>query len=242
MSNQTIVEFKVQEELKFLTDLQEIDDQLHELMLERGDLPQEVERLVEKIQEIEKVIAERGTELEEVKHNLSNQNHLLTESKAKLEKYQQQLYAVKNNREYEAMTTEINGAKNEIVACEKAITDLSKKEQNLRQVIEDRVSELEEVRKQEQEKSVELRESLAETEDEELQLKHQRETLVMRIKKPLYAHYERIRIAKDGRGLAHITNGACGGCFAMIPPQTQAEIRKLNDITLCETCGRIIVP
>jgi uncharacterized protein len=75
-----------------------------------------------------------------------------------------------------------------------------------------------------------------------LQLKHQRETLVMRIKKPLYAHYERIRIAKDGRGLAHIINGACGGCFALIPPQTQAEIRKLNDITLCETCGRIIVP
>jgi predicted nucleic acid-binding Zn-ribbon protein len=242
MSNQVITEFKVQDEIKYLTELQEVDDELRDLALERGDLPQEVERLLEKIQEVEKFIAERSLELEEVKHSLTKQHHVLTEAKAKLEKYQQQLYAVKNNREYEAVTNEINTAKSEIAACEKSIADLSKREQNLRQLIGDKITELEEVRVEEQEKSVELRQHLAETEDEELQLRHRREKVLVRIKKPLYAHYERIRLAKDGRGVARMASGACGGCFALIPPQTQAEVRKMNDITLCETCGRIIVP
>jgi uncharacterized protein len=242
VSNQTITEFKVQEELALLTELQDIDDQLHELFLERGDLPQEVERLVSKIQEVEGIVAEKSSELEDVKHGLTDKNQQVADLKVKLEKYQQQLYAVKNNREYEAVTTEINTAKNEITAAEKAVADLTKREQNLRQLIGDRVNELGEIRAEEQAKSIELRDSLAETEDEEIRLKQQREKVVGKIKKPLYAHYERIRLAKDGRGLAHIVSGACGGCFAVIPPQTQAEIRKLNDITLCETCGRIIVP
>jgi hypothetical protein len=232
VTNQVVTEFRVQEEVKLLTELQEIDDELRDLASERGDLPEEVERLAGQIEDLEKLIADRGTELEEAKHGISRQNHLLVDAKLKLEKYQQQLYAVKNNREYEAVTSEINSAKAEVATCEK----------NLRQIIGDKVAELEVVRADEQEKSIELRKHMAETEDEELQLRHRREKAIVRIKKPLYAHYERIRIAKDGRGLARMTSGACGGCFALIPPQTQAEVRKLNDITLCETCGRIIVP
>ena len=91
-------------------------------------------------------------------------------------------------------------------------------------------------------KADELREKLAETEVEERAFLHRRENVVVRLMKPLYAHYERIRKAKDGRGVARIMDGACGGCFAVIPPQTQVNIRKQVDIVLCETCGRIIVP
>ena len=91
-------------------------------------------------------------------------------------------------------------------------------------------------------KSPDLKEKLAETEAEERELLHRRENVVVRMMKPLYAHYERIRKAKDGRGVAHIMDGACGGCFAVIPQQTQVNIRKQIDIVLCETCGRIIVP
>jgi predicted nucleic acid-binding Zn-ribbon protein len=63
----------------------------------------------------------------------------------------------------------------------------------------------------------------------------------MRLKKPIYAHYERIRQAKDGRGIARLVGSACGGCFAVVPPQRHLDIRDATDVVLCETCGRILI-
>lgn len=242
VSNVASFEHKVREAITLLTELQQIDDDLRDIAAERGDLPEEVERLGARIQADELFIAERKQGLTEAAHTLSEQTAALEDGKAKLAKFQQQLYAVKTTREYDAITVETNFVKDLIAGAEQAIADLTARKADLTRTIEERLTLLVEVRAAEQVKAAELKEKLAETEEEERQLLHRRENIVVRLQKPLYAHYERIRIAKDGRGVARMMDNACGGCFAVIPPQTQVNIRKLIDITLCETCGRILVP
>jgi len=242
VTNEVGLENRVRDAVKLLTELQQIDDELKDIALERGDLPEEVERLEAKIHESEAFVAGRHTELEESVKAISDRGQELEEAHEKQKKLQQQLYAVKNTREYDAVTAELNFVKEEIVRCETAIAANTTRKAELGRMIEDRNAELETVRAEQKTKNADLQEKLAETAEEERVLQHRREGVVGQIMKPLYAHYERIRKAKDGRGLAHIVDGACGGCFAVIPPQTQVNIRKMTDIVLCETCGRIIVP
>ena len=242
VTTQTGFENKVRESVKLLTELQEIDDELRDIGYERGDLPEEVNKLAAKILEYEKFIVDRKGELEHADQELRNRTHQLTEAKAKLEKYQQQLYTVKTTREYDAITTETNFAKQDISEAEASITTQTQRKQDLDKLITDRAADLEKVKAEEQVKAAELKEKLAETEGEERELLHRRENIVVRLEKPIYSHYERIRKAKDGRGVARILDGACGGCFAVIPHQIQVNIRQQTDLVLCETCGRIIVP
>jgi uncharacterized protein len=228
--------------VRLLTELQDIDDELKDITQERGDLPEEVERLQAKVGDFETFITQRKADLEETTHKLGERAQQLEAAKDKLTKYTQQLYAVKTTREYDAVTAEVNFAKQDITTCEKDITALTARQSELTRVIEERLAELEKIKVEEKVKSADLAAKLAETEAEERQLLHRRENVVVRIMKPLYAHYERIRKVKGGRGVAKIFDNACGGCFAVIPPQTQVNIRKQLDIVLCETCGRIIVP
>ncbi len=87
-----------------------------------------------------------------------------------------------------------------------------------------------------------MQEKIAETSELESGLNARRVKIVEQLAKPVYAHYERIHIAKeDGMGVARVYMGACGGCFAAIPPQKLMEIAAMSDFILCETCGRILV-
>jgi predicted nucleic acid-binding Zn-ribbon protein len=242
VTTQTGLESKVREAVKLLTELQEIDDELREIGYERGDLPEEVNRLSEKIRDYERFIAERKAELEHAEKEIKSRTDQLSDAKAKLDKFQQQLYTVKTTREYDAITAESNFAKRDISDAESAITTQSQRKLELEKQLVERSSEIEHVKAEEQTKGAELRARLAETEGAERQLLHRRENIVVRLEKTVYNHYERIRKAKDGRGVARIFGGACGGCFAVIPPQIQANIRQQTDIMLCETCGRILVP
>jgi predicted nucleic acid-binding Zn-ribbon protein len=242
VTTQTGFENKVREAVKLLTELQEIDDELREIGYERGDLPEEVNKLTAKILDYEKFIADRKIEVEQAEKELTSRTDQLAEAKVKLEKYQQQLYIVKTTREYDAITAETGYAKQDVSEAETAIANQSQRKLGLSKQITERSADLEKIKAENQVKSTELQTKLAETEGEERQLLHRRENIVVRLEKPLYNHYERIRKAKDGRGVARILDGACGGCFAVIPPQIQANIRQLQDLVLCETCGRLIVP
>ena len=242
MTYATGMESKVREAVQLLAELQEIDDGLREIASERGDLPEEVERLEGQISAMETDVVQRKAELERTTAALVERTEQLGGAKERQVKFQQQLYSVKTTREYDAITAEFNFVKEEITRCEQDIARDTQRKSELTRQIEDRSTGLEKVRVETKAKADELREKLAETEVEERGFLHHRENVVVRLMKPLYAHYERIRKAKDGRGVARITDGACGGCFAVIPPQTQVNIRKQVDIVLCETCGRIIVP
>jgi uncharacterized protein len=230
------------ETIRNLAALQEIDDELADIALERGNLPEELEKLGAKITEFKTFISERRIELKEAGSIAAEHTNHLADAKAKLEKFQQQLYAVKTTREYDALTTEIDGAKTQIAEFELSIAKNSSRTVELTAMLEEREAELENLCAQESAKSTELKEKLAETEGEENELKSRRKAIVIRILPNIYSHYERVRDAKGGRGVVRLTGGACGGCYALIPPQQQVEIRKLKDIHACEACGRYLVP
>jgi len=162
-------------------------------------------------------------------------------AKARLVKYQNQLYSVTTNREYDAITQQTDACKAEITEGENRTLELMTSEANLTSLVDEKNKALEKYKTELETKGAELLQKLKETEDEELELRHEREKIVVRIKKPIYAHYERIRLAKDGTGVAQVMSGACSGCSIMIPPQRVVEIRNMEDFILCENCGRILV-
>jgi predicted nucleic acid-binding Zn-ribbon protein len=242
VTTQAIIEAKARETIKLMGELQEIDDELRDIALERGDLPEEVEKLTTQISELEAFILQRKTDLSGSESELAQRQQTLAEARDRHTKYQQQLYSVKTTREYDAITAEFNFVKDEIQVSEQAIERETKRTVDLTRTLEDRVSQLERVRSERKVKHAELEEKLAETAGDEQTLQSKRKAVVAQIHGPLYAHYERIRQQKDGRGVARMLDGACGGCFAMIPPQIQQNIRQMNDIVMCETCGRYLCP
>lgn len=242
MTTQVSIEAKARETIKLLSDLQEIDDELKDIAFERGDLPVEVEKLTAQIAELESYLLQRRADLTLSESELTSRQQSLTEARDRHAKYQQQLYAVKTTREYDAITAEFNFVKDEISTSEQAIDRETKRSADLTRSIEERSALLEKIQSERAQKHAELQEKLAETAGDEKVLLDRREKYVSQIHGPLYAHYERIRQAKDGRGVARLLDGACGGCFAMIPPQIQQNIKSMNDIMMCETCGRYLCP
>ncbi|MDP8206478.1 MAG: C4-type zinc ribbon domain-containing protein [Candidatus Electryonea clarkiae] len=231
----------VRHELEMVAKLQDIDNNLHELIQEKGDLPEIVKRM-------QKEIIERNEKLEKVHEKIANiaTNKRTIEGQIQLarikqDKYKEQLYQVTNNREYDAITQQIDSNRIEIEASETDLLSMMEEDELLTLRIGDIEERIKEVNTELIEREQELGEKEEETAQEELEYTHEREKLSVRIKKPVMAHYERIRNSK-GVGAATLYASACGSCFAVVPPQRQTEIRKMNDIILCESCGVILLP
>ncbi len=232
----------VRRELFMVAKLHSIDGKLQELEQEKGDLPMMVRRLETNIQEHEKELEKlksKAAELSKERRAFDGQIQL---ARVKQDKYKEQLYAVTTNREYDAITNEIETIDGQVKAFEESQLSLLEEEESLLSKAESVEKALEEMRADMEERGSELDEKESETEAEELELVHEREKLLVRIKKPIIAHYDRIRQARNGVGATHLYAAACGACFAVVPPQRQAEIRKMNDIILCEQCGVILLP
>lgn len=231
----------MRQQLQYLIRLQDIDNQLMELQQERGNLPETVERLRAEIEESTHLLdLKREEQLNAGKERRRIENEVEL-AKVSLKKYQDQLFRVTTNREYDAITTEIESAKEVINNGESRIIELLGQEEELTETIGELEKRLEEIQSDYEVKDAELQEKIAETSDLEAGLNASRVKVVEQLAKPIYAHYERIHIAKeDGMGVARVYNGACGGCFAAIPPQKLMEIGAMEDFILCETCGRIL--
>jgi uncharacterized protein len=227
--------------LKILYELQLIDDQLDELEELRGDLPNTVESLERKINEIKNSITgkekERKESLEKRKENEEQIEKLLNNQK----KFKAQLYQVRNNKEYDALTKEIDHTEEQMKKLElenDTLVDLSKR---LADEIEEEKPQLDILKEELKEKEADLKEIIKANEKEEAKLKAQRNEIVEQTKKPDYSAYIRIRKAKKGKAVATIRRSACSGCHNIVPPQRQLEIRRNNKLFFCEYCGRILV-
>lgn len=228
--------------MEYLIQLQDIDNQLLELKQERGNLPETVERLRAEIEETTHLLdVKREEQLNAGKERRRIENEVEL-AKVSLKKYQDQLFKVTTNREYDAITAEIESAKGIIGNGEARIIELLGQEEGLAETITNLEGHLETIKSEFEVRDAELQEKIAETSDLEAGLSVRRVKVVEQLAKPIYAHYERIHMAKeDGMGVARVYNGACGGCFAAIPPQKLMEIASMADFILCETCGRILV-
>ena len=221
--------------------MQLIDDQLDELEELRGDLPLRVNSLNGKIKEIQDQIDERdNVKKNSLKQRKSNENEIerLNEN---LKKFKAQLFQVRNNKEYDALTKEIDHSEAEIKRLENDNMEMELRDEKLKFEIEELTPKIEELHNQLKENEVELKKIIKENELEEVKLKDKREQIVLKVRKPDYNVYLRIRKALRGKAIVIVNRSACSGCHNVVPPQRQIEVRQNRRIYTCESCGRIIV-
>jgi len=162
-------------------------------------------------------------------------------TKQKIEKYKEQQFQIKTNKQYDALTREIDLSQERIIALEKEMESIEGKSSAAKQDLEAVTPELEELKVELKERQAELDLVNKEHEDEELKLKHEREKLVVRIEKSDLKLYTRVRNALGGKAVVSVRRNACGGCFKRVPPQVAVELRKNAKLMTCEHCGRLLV-
>ncbi len=235
------METSVAEKLQALVKLQKIDSRLDAIRKLRGSLPEEVSDLEDDLEGLRTRVSRFEEQIEEFRKEIANRNITIKEQKDMLKRFEDQQMNVKNNREFEAISKEIELANLEILTCEKKI-----KQFNVQ--IEEKKADLAEVQRKYEERSKDLQDKrneleviVAETEKEEIEYIKQAQEAMTHIDDRLCKAYMRIR-RNMRNGLAVVTTdrSACGGCFAIIPPQRHYEIRQHKKIIVCENCGRIL--
>jgi predicted nucleic acid-binding Zn-ribbon protein len=221
--------------------LQKLDDHLDELEEQRGDLPDAVNSLVEKIDQIKNDISEKEKEKKDSLAKREENEEEIEKLKVNQKKFKAQLYQVRNTKEYDALTKEIDHTEEQITKLETendSFADLSKR---LTEEIETVTPQLEELKEDLKAKEAELKEIVKSNEKEEAKLKAKRKDIESKTKKADYLAYMRIRKAKKGKAVVTIKRSACSGCHNIVPSQRQLEIRRNNKLFFCEYCGRILV-
>ena len=234
-------ELSVEDKLKYLYALQQVDSQLQEVQDLKGDLPAIVAGLQEKVAELKAKAKELTDAMKQTKIDRDAADGGILDSAEKVEKYKAQQLQVKSNKQYDALTREIEGSEARAKKLEKDMELFEGKMQLLKGDIEAANAQLGEVGAELAEKTKELREVNKEHEKEELKLQHEREKILVRVDETEMERYERIRRAKGGLAVVAVKRGACGGCFNRVPPQRILEIRQNSRIYQCEHCGRVLV-
>jgi predicted nucleic acid-binding Zn-ribbon protein len=236
------MDLSIENKLKALWALQEIDSKLDQLEALKGELPIEVADLEDEITGLQTRLQNIHNEIGGLQEQIGNYKNKIKQSEQFIVKFKQQLNDVKNNREYEALTKEIEIMELEIQAADKRIKDAQRIIESKSESIAETEAKIEAGRKELEIKNAELVTIIAETEAEEDALGVERKQAAMKIEERLSFSYSKIRKnARNGVAIAPIIRSSCGGCFAKIPPQRQADIRQHLKVTACEHCGRIVV-
>jgi predicted nucleic acid-binding Zn-ribbon protein len=235
-------EVSIEQKLKALYKLQIIDSQISKLQMVRGELPNEVADLEDDIVGMETRLANMANDIKTIEESISQNKTRIIDAKALAKKYEKQLEGVKNNREYDALNKEIEIQGLEQQAADKRIKnfnfDAEQKKANIAALDTELIGRKQDLKT----KKGELESIIADTEKEEAILNVDREKAVVVADDRLVASYDRIRKSmKNGIGVAIIMRESCGGCFAGIPPQRQADIKLRKKIIVCEHCGRVLV-
>ncbi|HQU70767.1 MAG TPA: C4-type zinc ribbon domain-containing protein [Calditrichia bacterium] len=231
----------MKEVLANLVSLQEYDSRLDHLKMQKGDLPVVIEDLDHSLQNKQTRATELGSQIEKLQADRRIFEREAEASKAQLKKYQDQLYTVQNNKEYDALGTEIDTKKLELENLENKILQTIDDEESLKNEIESLNGAVSDIDSQLKENRLELEEIDQQTRTEEDQIRSKRDEIAGKIEERYIRSYERIRKAKSGLAIAPVERNSCGGCFSAIPPQKIAEIREAKRIHNCEYCGRILV-
>ena len=235
-------ELSVEERLKTLYQLQTALSAIDEKRALRGELPLEVQDLEDEIEGLTTRVEKIAADIADYQKAISLKKGEIAEAEASVERYKAQLNEVKNNREYDTLSKEIEFQTLEIELCNKKIREannkIADKEQekaNSEALIAERQGDLD-VKKNE------LEEIMEETRVEEEKLKEQVKALEAKIEGRLLTSFKRIRKnARNGLGIVYVQRDACGGCFNKIPPQRQLDIKMHKKIIVCEYCGRIMI-
>lgn len=236
-------EISIEEKLTLLWKLQQVDTQIDKIQILKGELPEEVRVLEDEIEGLNKRIALLNEDMSELDAEVKNRKNAKAMAKELIARYEKQQESVKNNREFDALAKEIELQKLEIQLSEKKAGDASVKIEAKKEIIERANAELKNREKDLNTKKKELDKIVEETEKEEVELQKESDKAAKKIEERLLGAYKRIRGAyKNGLAVVAVQRDSCGGCYAKVPPQRQAEVKAKKRIILCENCGRILVP
>ena len=242
MAKKEVADLSVEEKLKTLYQLQTTLSGIDEKKALRGELPLEVQDLEDELEGLNIRVDKIKHDIADAEAAIQGNQQLIQEAQKSVECYQHQLDEVKNNREYDTLTKEIEYQSLEIELANKKIREAA-------MAIEERQRDLEIAQKTISERQIdldekrdELDEIMQETREEEGKLKAHAKELELKIEPRLLTSFKRIRKnARNGLGIVYVQRDACGGCFNKIPPQRQLDIRMHKKIIVCEYCGRILV-
>ncbi len=242
MAKKDPTDLSVEEKLKALYQLQTTLSAIDEKKSIRGELPLEVQDLEDEIAGLMIRIDKINNDIKEFQSAISQKKAEINEAQASVERYKAQLNDVKNNREYDTLSKEIEFQTLEIELCNKKIREANAKVEEKQQDLQANEELINDRRLALEEKKNELDEIMDETRAEEDKLKEKAKELELKIEPRLLMSFKRIRKnARNGLGIVYVQRDACGGCFNKIPPQRQLDIKIHKKIIVCEYCGRIMI-
>ena len=238
----TSADMSVEQKLKNLYSLQTKLSEIDEIKTLRGELPLEVQDLEDEIEGLSHRLHKYEEEIEHIKGDIAHKHESIKEAQEMMTRYQSQLDDVRNNREYDNLSKEIEFQSLEIELLRKKINDAERlinlKTGDLekgRAALESRQQDLDQ-------KKAELDEIVADTKADEEKLREKAKAIETTIEPRLLTAFKRIRqSSRNGLGIVYVQRDACGGCFNKIPPQRQLDIRMRKKIIGCEYCGRIMI-
>ncbi len=235
-------EVSIEKKLHVLYSLQQIDSQVDKIRIIRGELPLEVQDLEDEIVGLETRIEKFDEEVKSYQKQIEEKSQSIKDSKAHIMKYEEQQMNVRNNREYDSLTKEIEFQNLEVQLSDKRIKEFTAIVSAKADQIKESKSKFNERETDLRIKKSELADIVEETEKEEQLLIRKSEEFHKMIDERLVTAYNRIRLnARNGLAVVPIERDACGGCFNKIPPQHQLDIRMHKKIIVCEYCGRVLV-
>ena len=242
MAKKDPTDLSVEEKLKTLYLLQTALSAIDEKRTLRGELPQEVNDLEDGIEGLNTRVQRIQDDIDDFERAVTQKRGEIADAEASVARYKAQLDEVKNNREYDTLSKEIEFQSLEIELCNKKIREaqarIAEKKEELaatKALIDERQGDLDV-------KKSELDEIMEETRAEEEKLKEKVKDYEAKIEPRLLASFKRIRKnARNGLGIVYVQRDACGGCFNKIPPQRQLDIKMHKKIIVCEYCGRIMI-
>lgn len=242
MSEKESKEISVEEKLKSLYDLQLVNSEIDKIKTLRGELPLEVQDLEDEIVGLNTRVENLKDEVKEVEAEISGRKRDIDNANDLIGKYQEQQNDVKNNREYENLSKEIEFHKLDIELHEKKIREARKYIETKKEELAKTESYIEDRQEDLRLKKQELEEIVGETKQEEERLREKAKQIEENIEERLLTAFKRIRKnAHNGLAVVSVERDACGGCFNRIPPQRQLDIRLRKKVIVCEYCGRILI-
>ncbi|MFA6572121.1 MAG: C4-type zinc ribbon domain-containing protein [Bacteroidota bacterium] len=232
----------MQSQLYYLAVLALIDSNLDEFEEEYGDLPDKIKQAKIKVNSSKALVKETTKIIEDLKKFVSTSKVTLKSLKEKEEKLSKQQFSVRNNKEFDAITKEIDFSKQEFIKITDELRTVGVKEENLLKTLAQQKAELAEAEGNLTELEKELKEISSDQNEEVKFYNKKRKLFVAKLESHILQEYERIRLhTKDT--CVSIRRNSCSGCFSAVPPQKIVEIRNnLDSLYLCENCGRILYP
>jgi predicted nucleic acid-binding Zn-ribbon protein len=223
-----------------LIELQDVDTQLRDINELLGDLPKKVDKLRDEEEGLINNVKEGKDRLKEIELSLNKAEHQMTDLKGKIDKLKDQLSLVTSNKQYDALTQEIEYLKQELDEVELKDLEFEEEKESLTSDIKEKEENLESLSKDLSDRRVKLEALMDESAENKSALEKEREKKLINIDESILNRYTRISAAREGLAVVNLDGSACAGCGFVIPPQDVTDIRDKDNYYNCDICSRFI--